>query len=516
MPPRWKLALWIAGGTFLVITSLLVFAAVMISRNAGGWVADSLTHEFNSKVELSSFSVNVPFPLVQAQGENLALHFKGRQDLAPLIVVKKFTLRTSIWGLLRRSRRISYVHVEGLQINVPPRDRGAGVRVDAKGAMRKFRALRFDEILADGAMLTIFSSKPGKKPLEFDLKKLRLSSSGTDGALAFRTTLTNPTPPGEIVSTGIFGPWDSDVPSQTPVSGDYTFDNADLGVFSGIAGILSSKGNFNGVLDQILVDGTTETPDFRVTLAGHSVDLSTKFHAEVNGMNGDTYLQPVEAHFGQTDLLAQGTVEGTTGTKGKTITLDITATHARMEDLLLLALKEAPTMTAPIRLKTKFVLVPGPTQIPERLVLNGSFDLNSLHFTNSAVQQKVDNFSKRSLGKPGEVVKVDEATKADDVPSNLKGNFRVANGIVSLSSLDFSAPGANVKLGGTYSLQPESLDFHGKLTMEAKLSQTITGYKSFLLKFADPFFSKGTKGSVIPFKITGPIQHPHYGLDLGH
>ncbi|HET6142901.1 MAG TPA: AsmA-like C-terminal region-containing protein [Candidatus Acidoferrales bacterium] len=516
MPSRWKIALWIAGGTFLAVTSLLVFASVVISRNARSWVADSLTHEFNSKVELSNFSVNVPFPLMQAEGENLTLHFQTRKDLPPLIVVKKFTLRTSIWGLLHNSRRISYVHVEGLQINVPPRQSAPGRTVDAKGAMRKFRALRFDEILADDATLTIFTSKPGKKPLEFDLKQLRLSSSGTDGALALQTTLTNPTPPGEIVSTGIFGPWDSDVPSQTPVSGEYTFENADLGVFSGIAGILSSKGNYHGVLDQILVDGTTETPDFRVSLAGHSVDLSTKFHAEVNGMNGDTYLQPVEAHFGQTNLLAQGTVEGTAGTKGKTITLDISATRARMEDLLLLALKEAPTMTAPIRLTTKFVLVPGPKQIPERLFLNGSFDLNSLHFTNSAVQQKVDNFSKRSLGKPGEVVKVDEAIKTDDVPSNLKGNFRVENGTVTLSGLDFSAPGANVKLGGTYALQPESLDFHGKLTMEAKLSQTITGFKSFLLKFVDPFFSKGTKGSVVPFKITGSVQHPHYGLDLGH
>ena len=516
MSSRWKIVLWIAVGTFVAFIGLLIVVSLVISRSARGWVADSLTHEFNSKVEISTFRIGVPFPLVQAEGENLALHFQGRQDLPPLIFVKQFTLRTSIWGLLHKSHRISSVHLEGLQINVPPREAGARGVGDAKGAMRKFRALRFDEILADGATLKILTSKPGKNPLEFDLNQLRLTSSGTDGALAFQTTLTNPTPPGEIVSTGIFGPWNSDVPSQTPVSGNYTFENADLGIFSGIAGILSSKGNYQGVLDQITVDGTTDTPDFRVTLAGHPVDLSTKFHAEVNGMNGDTYLQPVAVHFEQTDLLAQGKVESTEGTKGKTITLDVSATHARMEDLLLLALKEAPTMTAPIRLKTKFILVPGPKQIPERLFLNGSFDLNSLHFTNSAVQQKVDNFSKRSLGKPGEVVKAEEATKTDDVASHLNGNFRVENGIVTLSRIDFSAPGATVKLVGTYALKSESLDFHGKLTMQAKLSQTITGFKSFLLKFADPFFSKGTKGAVVPFKITGSVQHPHYGLDLGH
>jgi len=514
---RWKIGLWIAGGTVLALVAVLLAVSVEISRSARGWVEDSLTHEFNSKVELSSFRVAVPFPLVQGEGENLALHFQGRQDLPPLIAVKRFTLRASIWGLLHNSRRISYVYLEGLQINVPPRGEGGGTSGgDAKSAMRKFRTLLFDEILSDGATLKILTSRPGKNPLEFDLQQLHLNSSGTDGALAFRATLSNPTPPGEIVSTGIFGPWDADVPSQTPVSGNYTFEKADLGVFPGIAGILSSKGNYQGVLDQIHIDGTTDIPDFRVTLAGHPVDLSATYHAEVDGMNGDTYLQPVEAHFGQTDLLAQGKVEGTAGKKGKTITLDVSASHARIEDLLLLAIKESPPMTGPIRLKTKFILVPGPKQIPERLFLDGSFDLNSLHFTSSAVQQKVDNMSKRSEGKPSEVVNPQQAEKADDVASAMRGNFRVENGILTLAGLNYGIPGADVQLAGTYALEPETLDLHGKLTMQAKLSQTTTGFKSFLLRFADPIFSKGGKGTVLPIAITGSVQHPHYGLDLGH
>jgi len=36
------------------------------------------------------------------------------------------------------------------------------------------------------------------------------------------------------------------------------------------------------------------------------------------------------------------------------------------------------------------------------------------------------------------------------------------------------------------------------------------------LRFADPIFSKGGKGTVLPITITGPVQHPHYGLDLRH
>jgi hypothetical protein len=39
---------------------------------------------------------------------------------------------------------------------------------------------------------------------------------------------------------------------------------------------------------------------------------------------------------------------------------------------------------------------------------------------------------------------------------------------------------------------------------------------SFLLRFADPIFSKGGKGTILPIKITGSVQDPHYGLDVGH
>ena len=96
--------------------------------------------------------------------------------------------------------------------------------------------------------------------------------------------------------------------------------------------------------------------------------------------------------------------------------------------------------------------MPGPKQIPERLNLNGSFDLDSLHFTSGAVQQKVDNMSKRSEGKPNEVVNPEEAIKTDDVASGMKGNFRVENGILTLTGLDYSIPGADVQLAGTYAL----------------------------------------------------------------
>ena len=159
-------------------------------------------------------------------------------------------MRTSIWGLLRRTRRIEYLKLEGLQINVPPREEqvNGGPFSNFK---KKFRAVRIDEIYSENAVLRTLTNKPGKDPLEFDIQHLRLTSSSNDGALDFVATLTNPRPPGQIVSTGTFGPWNPDTPSLTPVSGNYDFEKADLGVFPGIAGILNSKGSYQGVLEQI-------------------------------------------------------------------------------------------------------------------------------------------------------------------------------------------------------------------------------------------------------------------------
>ena len=517
MPSRKGIASYIVGAAGIAIAAAMLLISIEISRHERDWVKDWLTQEFNSEVELQNFHVSFFFPLVQADGENLVLHFHGRRDLLPLIAVKSFSMKASILGTLRNPRRISFVHLEGLQLNIPPRGENTAGE-DAAGirkAMGKVRAVHFDEIVSENATLKILTSKPGKDPLEFDIQHLNLHSSGKQGELIFQATLTNPTPPGQILSNGAFGPWNTDSPSSTPVSGTYTFENANLGVFPGIRGTLSSKGAYEGVLEKIHVHGVTDTPDFQVTGAGHPLDLSTTFDATVDGTNGDTYLHPVVAHFRKTTLRAQGSVEGTAGKKGKTITLDVAAEQADIQDLLQFAVKESAPMTGPIRLKTKFVLKPGPEEIPRRLYLDGSFALDAVHFTSNQVQQNLDNLSKRSLGKPKEVEDPLVADSTDDVASEMRGDFRMQNGSVRLTRISFQVPGAQIHMHGDYDLDQENLDFHGIVELQARLSQTMTGAKSFFLKIVDPFFSKNGKGAVLPIKITGPLNHPNYGLDLG-
>ena len=93
--------------------------------------------------------------------------------------------------------------------------------------------------------------------------------------MPFEATLTNGVPPGEIVTSGTFGPWGVDNPGDTPLQGTFTFDNANLDVFPGIGGMLSSKGTFRRIgwglhRNQ---NGETDTPDFMVDVGGHPFPL---------------------------------------------------------------------------------------------------------------------------------------------------------------------------------------------------------------------------------------------------
>src|SRR5262249_34418438 len=97
-------------------------------------------------------------------------------------------------------------------------------------------------------------------------------------------------------------------PGDSPLSGDYTFDHADLGVFSGIAGILRSKGRFEGELDSITARGEADVPDFRLKRSENRLPLHTQFEVLVDGTNGNTTLKPVIATLGSTRFTTSGAV----------------------------------------------------------------------------------------------------------------------------------------------------------------------------------------------------------------
>jgi hypothetical protein len=352
-----------------------------------------------------------------------------------------------------------------------------------------------------------------EKPVhQFQIHHLVMHSLGQGKAAPFEATLTNAAPPGEIHVRGDFGPWEPDDPRTTPVAADYTFTNADLSVFKGIAGILSSQGKFGGPLENLQVQGETTTPDFTVTKGGHPMMLKTEFTATVDGTNGDTLLHPVIAYLLDSTLVCNGSIVKVAKGKGREVLLDVVASNARIQDLLRLAVPtDKPPLTGSVNLKTKFDLPPadeGGGEVADRLKLDGKFGLGAVAFTNPQVREKVENLSDRAQGKPKD-------QHEDDPLSQLRGKFKLRNAVITLADLGFSVAGANVELAGTYGLRSEQLDFHGRARLQAKPSQMVTGFKSILLKPFDHFFRKNGK-TELPIKITGTRQHPDFGLDFHH
>lgn len=490
---------------FVALAGSIVFA--ILFRHADPWLRQRaiqlLQEKFHSDVDLREFHVRV-FPDIRVEGSGLQLRHEGRTDVPPLISIDSFQAHMSIAALwAKKPWRVDHINLTRLVIQVPRARPGQAPQWVTKREI----SILVDELTAADCQLILLPKAENKDPIVFDIHHLDMHSVGLHHAASFHAQLTNAVPPGEIDTKGSFGPWNPDDPGQTPLAADYTFSHADLGVFKGIAGILSSTGRFGGVLEEIEVEGRTSTPDFQVDVGGHRVALDTVFSATVDGTNGNTILHPVKAHFLHTYLVANGGVVKTPGMNGRAVVLDVKIQSGRLEDLLRLAVKaDQPPLTGTIDLHTKFDLPPGKRDISEKLKLKGTFHVNKGAFTNPEVSAKIASLSRKALGQPQE-------ENAGSAISSLNGNFLLDKGLATFDHLTFSVPGASIQLDGTYVLEQETLDFHGKLRMQAKLSQTTTGVKSFLLKPVDPFFRKNGQTEV-PIKVTGTRDHPQFGLEL--
>ena len=467
------------------------------------------TH-FESNVEFSDFEVSL-LPRVHVTITGLVMRHKGRTDIKPLIQVREVSMYANPLSLLRIKPRISFVQLNGLQIHTPPRQPGDDPliqRTDEDLAKKYPVVIR--ELRADDAIVVVLRAQPEKPPREFSIHRLRLYDLSFDRPAQFHAVLTNPIPAGEIDATGEFGPWLPEAPSKTPTVGQYIFQNADLGSLKGLKGTLSSKGKFSGPIDYLKVNGTTDTPDFSLRVADHPMALHTDFSAVVDGTNGDTYLNSVTARFLHTTRAVSGKgVDINPEVKGRTIVLDALSRDARVEDLVRLAVKtDEPVLTGSAMLRTKINIPEGDSDLIDRLKLKGQFGIDEAQFASPQIQGKIDTLSRKGQGHPKDM-------DINNVVSEMKGNFQVSDGIVTFSNLTFGVVGASLNLSGTYSLNSGGLDFHGKLMLQAKPSQTTTGAKSFFLKALDPFFKGKNAGTVLQIKITGAKDNPTFGLDHG-
>jgi hypothetical protein len=515
---RWvRVTAWVGFVAFLLAAAAFTVFAIYFERAEPilrQRVIDTLAARYDSRVELDTFNVSALHGF-EVTGGGLKLYPNKLNAQQPLFSAEKFSFRTGWRDLFDTPMRIGVVRITGLAIHLPPKEQRNSISNFNPGNPHASKIqILVDRLDIDRASLVLDTSKPGKVPLDFEIANLSMTSVGAGQPMRFHAILVNPKPVGDIDSSGSFGPFDADDPGSTPVSGTYSFSHADLSTLKGIGGILSSTGQYEGVLNSITVDGETDTPDFSLDIAGRPMPLHTKFHAIVDGINGDTHLRPVDAELLHSHIVASGDVVTLPG-QGHDISLDVTAEPARIEDLLALAIRtKPPLMTGGLTVRTKFHLPPGKESVTEKLQLQGSFDITGAHFTSPDVQDKIDELSLRGQGEAKEAKENAKNNISANVASDMQGNFILDQDRVTITGLRYSVPSALIALNGTYSLKSDQVDFHGTARLQAKVSQMVTGWKSLLLKPVDPFFSKNGAGTEVPIAITGTRSDLHFGLDF--
>jgi hypothetical protein len=417
--------------------------------------------------------------------------------------IRTLTIRGSFFGLF--TRHVSLVKAEGAHIVLP----ALGTRQPLGGNNPNSNVI--DQLVADGTVLEIVPKNSRQQTTRFLLPRFRLRGLGGNRALSFQTVVENPKPPGEITASGSFGPWKTGSAASTAVSGRYRFRHADLGVFRGIAGTLSSDGVFRGTFRDLQVEGAAEVPDFEAANSGHKFHLSGQFHALVNATDGDVTLEQAAALVGHTTVVARGRIAPTQTGQGKTASLDLAVQDGLIEEVLLLFVKDrrAPLMGI-TSFRARVTLPSGPEGFVRKLQLAGQFGIGGARFTNPRTETSLTHFSRRARGHKDHKDKDKLAEDPARVLSDLRGRVSLQNGLATFSNLQFVVPGARAQMHGTYNLINERINLRGLLHMDAKLSNATTGFKSFLLKALGPFLKSNHRGEVLPVAITGTYDHPSY------
>ena len=422
----------------------------------------------------------------------------GEKSTQPLITIERLIIRGSYVGMF--TNHVTRIIADGARVFIPAF--GSGVHFQTQHSK-----IIVNEVVVNGTVVEFESRNSEEEPLKFDIHEGSVRNVGWNGPLAYRLKLHNPVPPGELEAAGELGGWRKDDPGETPFSGEYKFKDADLHVFHGIAGKLSSGGKFGGVLKHLDISGSTDVPDFEVVSSGHKVELITDYTAYINALNGDTFLTRVDAHFRRTRVAARGSIARASGRRGKTALLDLGAPRGRIEDILWLFVKEPrPPMSGPVGLKANVEIPSGARPFLEKVKLRGVFGIDEGSFTKPETQKDVNKLSAGARGENKDDV---ETAMAD-----LKGQVVLEDGIAKFSDLSFGVPGARANLHGTYNIINHKIDLHGPMKVDSQISNTASGMKALLLKMMDPFFKKKKKGEVVPVHISGTYEHPQFGLDL--
>ena len=502
------------------LAGIVALAGILLGLLAANWpftreaMIKRLEQASSTRVEMRGFrSTFFPYPGCIADEVTFRpiTSTNGPKSQDPVITIRRLTIESTFFGLLSKPGRIRSIVTDGLRIHVPA---GGADLHSAAGA--KSDNVVIEEFRAENALLELASRQPAGKPLVFQIHRVLFRNIGDGNKMPFQVSLHLPTPPGEVQSSGWLGPWKDErgTVRSTPISGTYVLQRADLGVFKSISGEVSSRGAFSGNLKSINVAGNTDTPQFEVTESGHRFHLTTQFRGVVDLTNGDVNLPAVQARVGNTSFAANASVAG----KPKVVAVNVMQGKGEIQDLILL-FSDAPAspVTGPVSFQTKILLPAEHRPFKQRVQLTGNFVIDPAKFTSAQSQAGIDQLSERAKGqkdKGKDRDADDDAAGFDRVRTRLEGQVALKNGVAAFSRISFSVPAAQGDMNGTYSILNKRVDLHGKMRMNATVSQATTGAKSFFLKIVDPFYKKKHAGAEVPITMTGIYGHTHFAAKL--
>ncbi len=499
---RLKWTLGITVGVVCVLATTFVWMAR--PAHLTSLVQSNLTERLRMDVAIAEVHVRF-WPRPSILGRGLSVRIPDQPDLPPLITIDEFWMNIGPFSLLRK--HVDTVYAHGLRISVPPGD--ARDKIPEPSDSGEPTEIIVNHFIADDGSLQFVPRDPGKKPLTFGIHNLHLRNVGFGLPMPFEATLTNPVPTGLVQAEGEFGPWLRDDVMRSPLSGHYVFTDADLASINGIGGTLQSTGIFNGTIRRIEATGDARVPDFSLELGGRPMPLVANFAAVVTGTDGTTVIDRAEAVLIETKITVTGAVINQAGPGNRDLEFNVEIADGRIEDILGLVIDSPePIMSGIVDVTGRMTLPPGDTPVRQRLGVEGRFGLAQTRFTDSGVQKKMEDLSRRSQGK-------DDDDPLGRVMTNLRGQVKLTNGVARFSQLTFQVPGARVGLNGSYALASGALDFKGTLRMDASMSDAVGGFKSIFLKPFNGVFRKDGAGSVLPIKIQGTRNEPSFGVEFG-
>ena len=502
---RWLLVTVLTLLAILGLAILILFIRWPFTPKA---VSQNLEEATGSRLEFKSFqNTYLPVPGCVVGGLVFRRGFDPKQP--PVMTIERLHIRSSVFGLF--GKHLTKIVADGVHVVMPPLG-------TPQGGAKPGSDIVVGELVAKNAVFEFARHDPSTPAVKFLVHRLSLQNFGRRTLIHFYTSVRIPEPPGEAEVRGTLGPFKENENPEAPISGTYTFKDANLAKFEGIAGTLSSTGKFEGKLNHVEVEGQTQTPDFEVRRSDHHVELTTKFQALVNGVNGDVLLHDVNASFWKTSVFTRGDIQARPEqVPGKTASLEMFVREGRIQDLMMLFIQSPHSpLTGKVSLHAHALLPPGREKFLKKLRMEGDFGIDAAHFTNPETQQGVGVLSESARGKPpGDDEKGKEKVQAEgeSLLSDLKGHVVLKNGIATFTNLSFGVPGAHAEMHGTYDLVTEKIDLAGVLQMQAKLSDATSGIKSFLVKALSPFLKNNHPREPLPVTITGTYDHPKYHVE---